>query len=199
MLVLPFTIRNYRVYGSFLLLNSNAGYAMYSAQHPMHGTEFQEFAAAPLPEELWGQNEAALDRELMRSGIGFVMADPQRYLLLCLSRVRAYFDARPSAATSSTNTLGRLFSFGIFVPFMLFGLWLALHDARRSALTLANFLTTPLALILLFAVVYSLLHILTWAMPRYRLPVDAVLLPFAALALYDLAGRTRWGRRLLAI
>jgi hypothetical protein len=198
-LVLPFTIRNYRVYGSFLLLNSNAGYAMYSAQHPMHGTEFQEFAAAPLPEELWGQNEAALDRELMRSGIGFVMADPQRYLLLCLSRVRAYFDARPSAATSSTNALGRLFSFGIFVPFMLFGLWLALRDARRSALTLANFLTTPLALILLFAVVYSLLHILTWAMPRYRLPVDAVLLPFAALALYDLAGRTRWGRRLLAI
>ena len=87
LLVLPFTIRNYHVYGSFLLLNSNAGYAMYSAQHPMHGTEFQEFAAAPVPDELAGLNEAQLDRELMRRGIGFVAADPRRYLLLSLSRV----------------------------------------------------------------------------------------------------------------
>ena len=77
LLVLPFTIRNYHVYGSFLLLNSNAGYAMYSAQHPMHGTDFQEFAAAPLPDELAGLNEAQMDRELMRRGIGFVAADPR--------------------------------------------------------------------------------------------------------------------------
>ena len=55
----------------------------------------------------------------------------------------------------------------------------------------AGFLTTPLALVLLFALFYSILHIFTWAMPRYRLPVDAVLLPFAALAVYDLARRAR--------
>jgi hypothetical protein len=42
---------------------------------------------------------------------------------------------------------------------------------------------------------YSLLHILTWAMPRYRLPVDAVALPFAALALVELV---RWVSRRLA-
>ncbi|MCP4166457.1 MAG: hypothetical protein GY759_11250 [Chloroflexi bacterium] len=40
---------------------------------------------------------------------------------------------------------------------------------------------------------YSLLHILTWAMTRYRLPVDAVLLIFAALALLDLW--QRWQTR----
>ncbi|MCP4211604.1 MAG: hypothetical protein GY764_08995 [Halieaceae bacterium] len=50
--ILPFTIRNYVVYGDFLLLNSNAGYAMYSAQHPLHGTGFQAYAAAPLPTDL---------------------------------------------------------------------------------------------------------------------------------------------------
>ena len=53
-----------------------------------------------------------------------------------------------------------------------------------------------LALVLLFMAFYSLLHILTWAMPRYRLPVDAVALPFAALALVALvrALRRRSGR-----
>ena len=217
LLILPFTIRNYHVYGRFLLLNSNAGYAMYSAQHPMHGTDFQEFAAAPLPEELWGQNEAEMDRELMRRGIGFVVADPQRYLLLSLSRVRAYLDFRPSEASSPVNAVGRVLAFGIFVPLMLYGIWLALRDvgakARAAAKSqkakgiqsgktragaLADFLATPLALILMFAVFYSVLHILTWAMPRYRLPVDAVLMPFAALALLDLAQRTSFGRRILS-
>ena len=205
LLILPFTIRNYQVYGRFLLLNSNAGYAMFSAQHPMHGTDFQEFAAAPLPEELWGQNEAEMDRDLMRRGIGFVTADPQRYLLLSLSRVRAYLDFRPSAASSPVNAVGRVVAFGIFVPLMLYGIWLALRHARGTARSsdktragaMADFLTTPLALILMFAVFYSVLHIMTWAMPRYRLPVDAVLMPFAALALLDLAQRTSFGRRLL--
>ena len=214
--VLPFTIRNYHVYGSFLLLNSNAGYAMYSAQHPMHGTAFQEFAAAPVPDDIAGLNEAQMDRELMRRGIGFVTADPQRYLLLSLSRVRAYLDFRPSEASSPVNAAGRVLAFGVFVPLMVYGLWLALRAARARARAtadsrqaervksnktragaLADFLTTPLALILMFAVFYSVLHIMTWAMPRYRLPVDAVLMPFAALALLDLAQRTRFGRRLL--
>ena len=216
LLILPFTIRNYQVYGRFLLLNSNAGFAMYSAQHPMHGTSFQEFAAAPLPEELLGQNEAEMDRELMRRGIGFVMADPRRYLLLSLSRVRSYLDFRPSEASSSINAIGRVLSFGGFVPFIMYGIWLALRSAARSPRSavgtrqaagmrsggaqvgvLTDFLTTPLALILMFAAFYSVLHIMTWAMPRYRLPVDAVLMPFASLAILDLAQRTRFGRRLL--
>ena len=68
--VVPFTIRNYVVYGDFLLLNSNAGYALYSAQHPLHGTSFEAFAAAPLPTDLepMPQNEAEWDRALMARG-----------------------------------------------------------------------------------------------------------------------------------
>jgi hypothetical protein len=195
-LILPFTIRNYLAYGEFLLLNSNAGYAMYSAQHPMHGTHFQEFAAAPVPEELRGLNEAQLDRELMRRGIGFVLAEPGRYLLLSLSRVRAYFEFWPSPDTTLLHNLGRVGSFGLLLPFMLYGLWLALRRVRRPGVTehKAGFAVTPVALLILFITFYSLLHILTWTMPRYRLPVDAVALPFAALALVDLAERLPFPR-----
>ncbi len=76
---------------------------------------------------------------------------------------------------------------------MLAGLWLALRQAwpGRSAAGWLSFSTTPLALVLLFMGFYSLLHILTWAMPRYRLPVDAVALPFAALALVELVRALR--------
>ena len=191
LLISPFTIRNYRVYGQFLLLNSNAGYAMYSAQHPMHGTSFQEFEAAPIPPELQGLNEAQLDRELMRRGIGFVLAEPYRYLLLCLSRVRAYFEFWPSPDSTWLNNLGRVGSFALFLPFMLYGFWLAWRrdGPGRTPSTWQDFSITPLALILLFILFYSLMHILTWAMPRYRLPVDAVALPFASLGLARLAGK----------
>jgi hypothetical protein len=38
---------------------------------------------------------------------------------------------------------------------------------------------------------YSLLHVLTWAMTRYRLPVDAVAIVFAAVGMVDLWGRLK--------
>ncbi len=212
--ILPFTLRNYAVYGDFLLLNSNAGYAMYSAQHPMHGSSFQEFAAAPLPDDLagLGLNEAQWDRALMSRGIGFVLAEPGRYLLLSLSRVRDYIEFWPTADSSLLFNLGRVLSIGLFLPFMLYGLYLSLRPSQflvnhspipqfpinhspltinHSPLTINHFL-----LLYLFILVYSLLHIFTWAMSRYRLPVDAVLLLFAALAVVDLANR--WMARRVA-
>jgi hypothetical protein len=184
--ILPWTLRNYSVFGSFLLLNSNTGYALYSAQHPMHGVRFQEFAAAPLPDDLPRQNEAQLDRELLRRGFAFILADPGRYLLLSLSRVRAYFEFWPTPGTTLLHNIGRTASFGLFLPLMLYGLYLA---RRQSLLWPRN------SLLLLFIVFYSLLHILTWAMVRYRLPVDAALIPFAGLALAGLAARMLPNRR----
>lgn len=184
--IVPFTVRNYVVYREFLLLNSNAGYAMYSAQHPMHGTDFREFDAAPMPGDLAGVNEAQLDRELMQRGIGFVVADPRRYLLLSLSRVKDYVAFWPSPGTTLLHNSGRVLSFGLLIPFMLYGVVLALRQARFKT---QHFSTSPVALLLFFAFFYSVLHILTWAFPRYRLPVDAVLMPFAALAVVDLIRR----------
>ena len=43
-------------------------------------------------------------------------------------------------------------------------------------------------LLLGVAAIYALVHLLTWTLVRYRLPVDAVLVPFAGVALSQLAG-----------
>ncbi len=180
--VVPWTVRNYLVYDDFLLLNSNAGYAMYSAQHPGHGTSFREFDPAPLPKGWWGRPEPELDRALMRQAIQFVLDDPGRYLLLSLSRARAFFEFWPTRDTTLLHNIGRTGSFGLFLPFMLYGVILVL---RRPRFMERN------ALLLCFAVFYTILHLLTWAMVRYRLPVDAVLIPLAALAVMDLVQRAR--------
>jgi hypothetical protein len=182
-LIAPWTYRNFRVYGRFLLLNSNTGYALYSAQHPLHGTTFQEFAAMPLPPDLPRTNEAEMDRALLREGVQFVLDDPVRYLRLCLSRVRAYLEFWPTPDTTLLHNIGRVASAGIYLPFMLVGAMMIWRDRELAERT---------ALIWLFAAFYSLLHILTWAMVRYRLPVDAVMMPVAALAVERLYRRVLW-------
>lgn len=183
--ILPVTLRNYLVYNDFLLLNSNAGYAMYSAQHPMHGINFQAYAAAPLPVDIIPppQNEAQWDRILMKRGIQFVLKEPNRYVLLSLSRFLDYFEFWPKRESSFLYNLGRLLSFTLFLPFMLYGLVLSFRIPQFASRNL---------LLYLFTTFYSLLHILTWAMPRYRLPVDAVLILFAALAVDRLW--QQWGQ-----
>jgi hypothetical protein len=196
--ILPWTYRNYRAYGQFLLLNSNTGYAMYSAQHPMHSTNFREFDAAPLPVGWWGRPEPELDRDLLRQGIRFILDEPGRYLLLSLSRARAFFEFWPTPDTTLLHNVGRTGSFGLFLPFILYGLYLSFRrqpSAIASPSDPSGRRTLDLGLLYLFIAFYTLLHVLTWAMVRYRLPVDAALLPFAALALQDLYRR---GRRWLA-
>jgi hypothetical protein len=195
--ILPFTLRNYRVYGAVLLLNSNAGYAMYSAQHPLHGVSFDAYAAASLPADLTPPpaNEAQWDQALMARGIQFVLDDPGRYLLLSASRAADYLEFWPKIDSSLLFNVGRIASFTLLLPFMLYGVWVVMWGWRRKTRGGFTFLFSPPAFLLLFVLLYSLLHILTWAMPRYRLPVDAVLLIFAAAGLTDLARRVTRIRR----
>jgi hypothetical protein len=105
-----------------------------------------------------------------------------RYLRLSLSRVTDYFRFWPSLDTPLLHNVGRVVSAGLYLPFMVYGLWVSRREWRRFRL------------LYIFMIFYSLLHILTWAMVRYRLPVDAVLLFFAAIALVEL---WEWLRRRL--
>lgn len=192
-LILPWTARNYRAFGRIVLLNTNAGYAFFWGNHPIYGTHFVGILPAGglsyedlIPVELRPLDEAALDQALMQAGLGFIQADPERYVLLSLSRIPEYFKFWPTADSGMVSNVSRTLSFALLLPFMLYGLGLAL--ARRRALDAVGGWPT-ITLLLLFALVYTLIHLLSWALIRYRLPVDAVLLVFAAYGLVDLLMR----------
>ena len=186
--IVPITLYNYSRFGSFVLLNTNSGYAFFWGNNPIYGTKFIPILPANtyremIPEDVRRLDEAALDRELLRRGIQFVLDDPMRYVQLSLSRIPPYFMFWYSSESSTLSNISRIGSFGVFLPFMLYGLFLGVKQNRK------NLLTSPVGLLILFAVVYSGVHILTWTLIRYRLPVDAVLIPFAGLALVDIAHR----------
>jgi hypothetical protein len=193
LLIVPWTIRNYRVFGTFVPLNTNAGYAFFWGNHPIYGTRFEGILTKArygdlIPDELRSLNEAKLDSALLERGIGFIVADPVRFALLSLSRAGEYFKFWPSSESGLISNMSRVGSFGIFLPFMLYGLWVSAtlvrdpkHVGQRS----------QIILLYLFIVVYTAIHLVSWALIRYRLPVDALLLIFAALALERLAQHFR--------
>ena len=88
------------------------------------------------------------------------------------------------------SNISRMGSFGVFLPFMLYGLFLGIRKSNGFW----NLLFSPQGLLMLFALAYSGAHILTWTLIRYRLPVDAVLILFAGYALLDVAERVTKGR-----
>lgn len=196
-MILPFTIYNSTRFDQFVLLNTNAGYAFYWANHPIYGTSFVPILRESMgsytdliPTDLRSLDEAALDRALLKLGVGFVLQDPIRYILLSISRIPVYFMFWPSPASSLTSNLVRVSSFGIALPLMALG---GIQAIRRSGFPGRERSGAGVGLLLAFVTGYTLLHLLSWALIRYRLPVDAIMLVFAGSAvvwLYDLiAGR----------
>lgn len=191
--VLPWTVRNYRVFDQVVLLNTNAGFAFFWGNHPVHGYHFQPLLpgdgsayGALVPADVLRLNEGAMDRALLRLGMEQIAADPVRYVWLCVTRIEEYFKFWPTDESGALANLARVLSFGLCLPWMIGGLLVAAAtpEARRSA-------HPGVWLLVAIAFVYTAIHLLTWTLVRYRLPVDAVLAPFAALAMsraFQLAG-----------
>ncbi len=190
-LILPWTIRNYQAFGTFVPLNTNAGFAFFWGNHPVYGTNFIPLlpSSGPtsyyelIPKELLHFNEAELDKALLQRGIRFVVDDPIRFLLLSVSRTREFFKFWPSSGSSLISNISRVGSFGISLPFMLYGLWRALVSDWKSS---SAYQKWGVALLVLFALGYTAIHLFSWALIRYRLPVDVVLLVFAAFGIEKL-------------
>ncbi len=188
-LILPFTAYNYTRFQRFVLLNTNSGYAFFWANHPVHGYKFVPLFTEGMPsyqelipEELRSLDEAALDQELLRIGLGFVFDEPLRYISLSLTRIPEHFIFWPLQTSPLLSNLTRTGSLGVALPFSIAGIiFMSVHFRR-------NDFQYPAAsiLLLLFFFVYAGIHILTWAGIRYRLPVDPILILFASYGLFQL-------------
>jgi hypothetical protein len=209
-MIVPWLVRNYLAFDMITLLpNTNSGFAFFWANHPFYGTRFEAVLSPEhgvsyqelIPVELRHLNEAALDRALLIRGLEFVIEDPRRYLLLSLSRIPAYFTFWPTSDSTLLSNTARVLSFGLFLPFMVYGFFLSVRRLARLRSSSSPTSGSPgldvidvlrsqhIILLLLLIVVYSGVHIISWANVRYRLPVDVLLILFAGYAIDDLPSR----------
>ncbi|KAA3607025.1 MAG: hypothetical protein DWQ06_00460 [Calditrichaeota bacterium] len=83
------------------------------------------------------------------------------------SSYRPFNDCRFEKAWSIQHNLLSLFSYGLLLPFMFFGILKLYLDKNRWLL----FLVFPIIL-------QTLLHILMWGKERYRIPIDSFIILF---------------------
>jgi 4-amino-4-deoxy-L-arabinose transferase-like glycosyltransferase len=125
-----------------------------------------------IPEEMRHLNEAELDRELLRRGIQFVLDDPGRYILLSLSRIPPYFVFWYSSTSSTLSNLSRIASFGVMLPFMIYGLVLSIRkNATKKGNRLLNLLISAQGLLMASLQSYIRLFIFSpgrWSATGFR-------------------------------
>jgi 4-amino-4-deoxy-L-arabinose transferase-like glycosyltransferase len=173
--VLPWTLRNYKLYGRFMLLESNYGHVFWVGNHPEHDIKWDNCSwVPPLPKDISEMNEADKTNTLLKRGIQNILADPKRFLLLTLHRTKRFFTFWPLRTSSLASSIARLLSFGILLPFMLYGLFLSFKNWRKFIL------------LYLFIIIHTGIHAVSWVMIRYRAPVDALLILFAAAAIVNI-------------
>ena len=80
------------------------------------------------------------------------------------------------------SNVSQFASFGVCLPLMVAGLVLSLREWRRWLL------------LYLFVAAYAAIHLISWTQIRYRMPIDAALVPFAGLAVVGLVSYVvrRW-------
>jgi hypothetical protein len=110
-----------------------------------------------------------MEQSLMRLALQDAAVNPARIARLSLSRLAEYFRFWPAGAPVTGSDVIRFVSFGALFPFALAGIVIAGHREGTS-------------LFLLFCGLYTAIHLLSWSLIRYRLPVDAVLTIFAAIS-----------------
>ncbi|MFO1418507.1 MAG: hypothetical protein U1E83_07525 [Methylotetracoccus sp.] len=125
------------------------------------------------------------DRLAWQRGVAFAQEDPIRFVKLTLRKFCRLFDPRPdpvSAASADPSGVRAFVSIVTSVPILVLGLaGIALSYRRwRQLLPLYAYMAS-------LAIAYSVFLPST----RYRLPIDAILVIFAALALLEGAGRIR--------
>lgn len=182
--VAPWTARNYRETGEFIPVSVGGGREFLLGVAP--GATGSSQSRTPLPQEVdqvrptMGKME--WDRYCFRAGLGYAWAEPGRFLRLYVGKFLNLYRFYPMTMTSNTFTGSRttwisMLTYGPVLLLALAGVWI---ERRRWRVYVP-----PLAAVAVFSLVYPAFTTCV----RYRLPIDAYLILFAAVAIGALALR----------
>jgi 4-amino-4-deoxy-L-arabinose transferase-like glycosyltransferase len=180
--VLPWTIRNYLVFNAFVPLKSSMGTNLLQGNNPYaNGITFDDFdrEMQQIFTEQERKNLSSLD-EVQRNkimeekAIGFIKADPKRFVELTLKRIYYYWSFTDPYRPTRYDTL-RIITYGPVFIFAVIGLLLARRRWREGSLFLALIVSYPL-----------LYYVTQITINRYRYGVEAFLLVLASYAAVEL-------------
>lgn len=175
--ILPWTVRNYERLNALVLVDTNGPINLYQGNNPeANGKMRWALPADVLP--LWNQpgSEMTVYHRAKTAAWSYVRANP----VPTLQRLpaKAWFLWGPIAFADwsrSIDTAFRLFRFVFWIPFALLALYGLATTRNWVTLTIAG-----------WALITTLIHLLTIAQPLYRAPIEFFFAVPAAIALRQL-------------
>ncbi|GAK49306.1 glycosyl transferase family 39 [Candidatus Moduliflexus flocculans] len=176
--IAPWTIRNYRVTGSFLLVNSNGGWTMYLGNSPStdynltllergdsNGWTPPKEAYQPF-RDLALTDVKARDERAARLAKQFIVEHPEQFINLAWRKLKIFWSPYPHPADQIAWTaMAILGIFGLFASFRRWKEHLLIYTLFGSSMLIPIFFT---------------------AMPRFRAPLIPFVIIYASSALIAL-------------
>jgi len=181
LVVSPWTVRNYRVFGAFVPVSTNGGYTFYGANNAQAFGGHREGFPPPLP----GLSDPAAEDEYYRRGLDWISDHPADFARLALRKLARLFSPLSVASWETDYPLppaaGCLVRglYGAFLATALGGALLALRRWRAIFL-----FYVPMLSVLASAVLF-------YGDTRYTLPMVPSLLIFAGFAVSSAGERLR--------
>lgn len=176
--IAPLTLRNYWLWGQFNLSEAQFGHVFWNGNHPDQQWDFHPYRVFPIPPEvLTSGNDIVITHQLLQLGVQHVISEPLRFLFVTLARLRELFTFWPTADSGRLANLLRLCSFGWLAPLAAVGVIANLPRWRA------------LAPLYLFLLLHTGIYAVTWAMIRYRMPMEPFLIIFGAYTLVTIYDR----------
>jgi 4-amino-4-deoxy-L-arabinose transferase-like glycosyltransferase len=200
--VLPWTVRNYFVFGRFVPIKAAFGLNLLEGNNPygdgvvqytkgfysveerekIHGTretpeqlKRKEILSEAEREEKRHLNEVDADKLMFRKSMEFIKAQPERFLQLTARRIFAFWSPVNLYRTTPYDAL-RGIVYGVPLILALAGLILARNHWRETSLIALFFFSYPLS--------YYVTHV---SMYRYRYPVEPFLILMSCYAVAEIA------------
>ena len=179
--MMPWWVRNQRIYGRFVPTALWTGASLYDGLNPKaDGSSEMSFLGDP---EFWPLGETTQDAVLRDRAIDFARTHPGRALRLAVMKAGRFWSPWPNALTARLARRWRIPSAALiclplgFVLLTAIGLW----DRRRDLRSLV-LLASPLA--------YTfVLHLIFVSSMRYRVPVEVPAAGLAAVGLSSVVVR----------
>jgi len=187
-IMLPWTIRNYIVYGKVMLLKTNAPGFWYGNNensigtgHGAGGVNLIDSASEDFKSKFIGKDETEQDRFLMEEGKKFVLNHPEKALGLFVKKIFYFWWFPPVICLNYPQVFFSLYrAYYIFIIlFAIAGLIYAFADKGFNN-------KAKCSLLLMYFLFLTLLHAVYYVEGRHRWTIEPLILIFTAYGILEL-------------
>jgi hypothetical protein len=174
--LVPWIVRNWRVFGAYVPVSTNGGRSFYASNHPesdgLGGAVFRDIV---LPEDRRlaadGCSEPERSDYFFRKGVAAIRADAGRAAALFARKFMLFWDVAAENYVRGVRRRGYNYGYAFLVPPAMLAIVLAWRKREWSAE-----MTLSILVVLFFTVVHAIGHSCT----RYRISLEPMLILLAA-------------------